>query len=206
MRSSAAAMMCGMVISDPKEDLLSYLRRGRGALLGKLDGLSAYDVRRPMTPTATNLLGLVKHVGGVQAGYFGVTFGRPFPEVLPWQAEGAASDDDMWAKPDEPLEDVLGFFRRSSAHADATIEALPLDAIGHVPWWPGEHSEVTLHRILVHMTTEVDRHAGHADIIRELIDGTAGLARPGQNMPERNESEWEAYRSKVEAAARAALS
>jgi Protein of unknown function (DUF664) len=195
-----------MVLSAPKEDLLRYLRCGRGALLGKLDGLSPYDARRPMTPTATNLLGLVKHVAGVQAGYFGVTFGRPFAEPLPWEAEGAAMDDDMWARADEPLEDIVGLFRRSSAHADATIEALPLDAIGRVPWWPEEHSEVTLHRVLVHMSTEVDRHAGQADIIRELIDGTAGLTGPGSNMPERNASEWETYRSKVEAAARAAAS
>lgn len=197
-------MIWGMAISDPKEDLFRYLRRGRGALLGKLDGLSPYDARRPMTPTATNLLGLVKHVAGVQAGYFGVTFGRPFAEPLPWKAKGAASDDDMWARADEPLEEIVGLFRRSSAHADATIEALPLDAIGRVPWWPEEHSQVTLHQVLVHMSTEVDRHAGQADIIRELIDGTAGLTGPGNNMPKRNASEWEAYRAKVEAAARAA--
>ena len=196
--------MRNIVSSDPKEDLLGYLRRGRDALLGKLDGLSQYDARRPMTPTATNLLGLVKHVAAVQAGYLGVTFGRPFPEQLPWEADGAASDDDMWAKPDEPLEDIVGLFQRSSAHADATVEALPLDAIGHVPWWPEEHSEVTLHRILVHVSAEVSRHAGQADIVRELIDGTAGLTGPGNNMPKRDASEWETYRSKVEAAARAA--
>jgi uncharacterized damage-inducible protein DinB len=199
-------MMWGMVMSDPKEDLWRYLRCGRDALLGKLDGLSPYEARRPMTPTATNLLGLVKHVAGVQAGYFGVTFGRPFPETLAWEVEGAADDDDMWARADEPLEEIVGLFRRSNAHADATIEALPLDAIGHVPWWPEEHREVTLHRILVHMSTEVDRHAGQADIIRELIDGTAGLRGPGSNMPKRNAQEWEAYRSKVEGAARAAKS
>jgi Protein of unknown function (DUF664) len=193
-----------MVPPDPKEDLLRYLRRGRDALLGKLDGLSPYDARRPMTPTATNLLGLVKHVAFVQAGYFGVTFDRPFPEPLPWEAEGAAIDDDMWAKADEPLEDIIGLFGRSSAHSDATIEALPLDAIGHVPWWPDDHSVVTLHQILVHMISEVDRHAGQADIIRELIDGTVGLTRPGGNVPERDASEWETYRSKVEVAARAA--
>jgi uncharacterized damage-inducible protein DinB len=193
-----------MVVSDPKEDLHRYLRRGRDALLGKLDGLSEYDARRPMTPTATNLLGIVKHVAGVQAGYLGLTFGRPFPEGLPWQAEGAATDDDMWAKADEPLEEIVRLFRRTSAHADATVEYLPLDAIGHVPWWPEDRREVSLHRVLVHLTTEVDRHAGHADIIRELIDGTAGLTGPGNNMPQRNASEWEAYGAKVEEAARCA--
>ncbi len=134
-----------MVVPDPKEDLVLYLRRARDALLGKLDGLSSYDARRPMTPTATNLLGLVKHVACVQAGYFGVTFDRPFPDQLPWEADGAAPDDDMWAKADEPLEDIVALFQKSSDHVDATVQALPLDAIGHVPWWPGDRSEVTLH-------------------------------------------------------------
>ena len=169
-----------------------------------MDGLSAYDARRPMTPTATNILGLVKHVAGVQSGYFGATFGRAFPEQLAWEEAGAEIDDDMWARPDESVEDIVGLFDRSSAHADSTIESLRLDTVGHVQWWPADRSEVTLHRILVHVIAEVDRHAGQADIIRELIDGTAGLTGPGNNMPERTAAEWEAYRLKLESAARAA--
>ena len=193
-----------MAVSDPKADLASYLVREREGLLWKLEGLSAYDARRPMTPTATNILGLVKHVAGVQSGYFGVTFGRAFPEQLPWEEVGSEIDGDMWARPDESVEDIVGLFRRSSAHADATIETLPLDAIGHVPWWPAERSEVTLHRVLVHVVSEVARHAGQADIIRELLDGSAGLTGPGNNMPGRTPAEWEAFRLKVEAAAREA--
>jgi uncharacterized damage-inducible protein DinB len=199
-------MMGGMSIPDPKADLLRYLRRGREGLLAKLDGLSAYDARRPMTPTATNILGLVKHVAGVQAGYFGVTFDRPFPEPLPWEEDGADVDVDMWARPDESIGDIVGLFQRSSAHADTTIEALPLDADGRVPWWPGDRSEVTLHRVLVHTVAEINRHAGQADIIRELIDGSAGLTWPGTGLAERTATEWEAYRLKIEAAAREASS
>ncbi len=196
--------MRDMAASDPKEELSRYLRRGRDALVGKLDGLPSYDARRPMTPTATNLLGLVKHVASVQAGYLGVTFGRPFPEPMPWDAEGAEMDDDMWARAEESVEDIVGFFARSSAHADATVEMLALDTVGRVPWWPAERAEVTLHRALVHLIAEVERHAGQADILRELIDGTAGLTGPGASLPERDASQWEAYRSKVEAAAREA--
>ena len=195
-----------MAISDPKTDLLRYLRQGREGFLAKLDGLSVYDARRPMTPTGSNILGLVKHVAGVQSEYFGVTFGRTFPEQLPWEQEGAEIDDDMWALPDESVEEIVGLFRRSSAHADATIEELPLNAVGHVPWWAADRSEVTLHRILVHVIAEVNRHAGQADIIRELIDGTAGLTGPGNNLPERTAAEWEAYRLKIESVARAASS
>ncbi|MDF2443155.1 MAG: hypothetical protein JWR01_1358, partial [Subtercola sp.] len=62
---------------DEKETLHGYLRIRRADLLGKLDGLSEYDARRPLTPTGTNLLGLVKHVASVQLGYFGEVFGRP---------------------------------------------------------------------------------------------------------------------------------
>ncbi len=196
--------MEGMAISDPKSDLLRYLEQGREGFLRKLDGLSPYDMRRPMTPTATNLLGLVKHVAGVQAGYFGVTFGRPFPEHLAWEEDEAERDDDMWARPDESVVDVVALFHRSSAHANATIEALRLDALGHVPWWPAARSEVTLHRVLVHVIAEVNRHAGHADIVRELLDGVAGLTAPGNNMPERTGAEWDAYRLRVETAAREA--
>jgi hypothetical protein len=72
-----------MTGSDPKADLHLYLQAARDALLWKLDGLSEYDLRRPLTPTGTNLLGLVKHVALVESGYFGETFGRPFDAPLP---------------------------------------------------------------------------------------------------------------------------
>ena len=125
-----------MTGSDPKSDLHRYLQTAREALLWKLDGLSEYDVRRPLTPTGTNLLGLVKHVAGVELGYFGDTFGRPFAEPLPWIEDDAEPSADMWATADESREEIVGLYHRAWAHSDATIEALTLDAIGRVPWWP----------------------------------------------------------------------
>jgi uncharacterized damage-inducible protein DinB len=190
--------------TDPKEILVEYLGRGRAALLWKLDGASEYDIRRPMTPTGTNLLGVVKHVASVEAEYFGVTFGRPFPQSFPWFADGAAVNADMWATPDESREDILDLYRRASAHADETINALPLDAVGQVPWWPEERREVTLHRILVHMIAETERHAGQLDIVRELIDGAVGIRPDNGNVPEQDEKSWQAYRDRVESAAREA--
>jgi uncharacterized damage-inducible protein DinB len=190
--------------SDPKADLHAYLREARDSLLGKLDGLSEYDVRRPLTPTGTNLLGLVKHVGSVQLGYLGETFGRPSGESGAWLADDAEPDADMWATAQESREDVVAFYRRSTAHADATVEALPLDAVGRVPWWPEDRDEVTLHRVLVHLATEVSRHAGHADIVRELVDGSAGLRRPGDNLPDVDGAWWAAYRERLEQATRTA--
>jgi uncharacterized damage-inducible protein DinB len=190
--------------STPKEDLHRYLQTARDALLWKLDRLSEYDVRRPLTPTGTNLLGLVKHVASVELGYFGETFGRPSAEPLPWFEEGAEPNADMWAAPDESRDDIVSLYRRAWAHADATIDALPLDAIGHVAWWPQDRRDVTLHRILVHVTAETHRHAGHADIVRELIDGAVGLRADNDNMPPRDAQWWESYRNRLEQAAREA--
>jgi Protein of unknown function (DUF664) len=187
-----------MAESDPKADLRSYLQRARDVLVWKLDGLSEYDVRRPMTPTGTNLLGLIKHLAGVEVGYFGDTFGHPFDEPMPWAADDAEPNADMWATADESREHIVGLYRRVWAHADTTIDSLPLGAIGQVPWWPAEHREVTLHWILVHVIAETDRHAGHADIVRELIDGTAGLRDGNDNLPPGDRASWAAYRSRLE--------
>jgi hypothetical protein len=191
---------------DPKADLRRYLQAAREALLWKLEGLSEYDVRRPMVPTGTNLLGLVKHVASVEAGYFGATFGRPFGEPLPWLDDDAAPNADMWATAEESREQIVGLYRRVWAHSDATIDALALDAIGHVPWWPPDRSEVTLHRILVDMIAETDRHAGHADIVRELIDGAAGVRDGNESMAPGDQAWWESYRSRLEDVAQKAAS
>jgi uncharacterized damage-inducible protein DinB len=193
-----------MTGADGKADLRRYLQVAREALLWKLDGLSEYDVRRPMVPTGTNLLGLVKHVASVEAGYFGETFGRPFKEQLPWYEDGAEPNADMWATSEESREQMVGLYQRVWAHSDATIEALPLDAIGVVPWWPPDRRQVTLHRILVHMIAETHRHAGHADIVRELIDGAVGLREDNDNMAPGDRAWWESYRDRLEHAAREA--
>jgi uncharacterized damage-inducible protein DinB len=190
-------MLSGMPASDPQDDLRRYLQNAREALVWKLDGLSEYDVRRPLVPTGTNLLGLVKHVGSVEAGYLGDTFGRPFPP-LPWMAEDAEANADMWATADESRERVVGFYRHVWTHSDETIETMPLDAIGHVPWWPDDRREVTLHRILLHMIAETNRHAGHADIVRELIDGAAGLRQDASNMPSGDTAWWVEYRRRLQ--------
>jgi len=157
-----------------------------------------------MVPTGTNLLGLVKHVASVELGYFGETFERPFDEPLPWLDDGAEPNADMWATPDESREQIIGLYRRAWAHSDATIGALDLDDIGHVPWWPEDRREVTLHRILVHMIAETHRHTGQADIVRELIDGAAGLRGDNSNMPTAEPAWWEDYRNRLEQAAREA--
>lgn len=150
-----------------------------------------------MTPTGTNLLGLVKHLANVEIGYFGDTFGRPHGETLTWDDPEAGDNDDLWATAEEAREDVIAFYRRAWAHADATIAGLDLDSPGQVPWWPEDRRDVTLHQILVHVTTEIARHVGHADIVRELTDGAAGLRAASTNLPEMDQTDSEAHVAQV---------
>lgn len=199
---TAAGRISGMTLSDPKSDLRGYLQRGRDTMLWKLDGLSEYDIRRPLTPTGTNLLGLVKHLTACEFGYFGDVFGRPPAEPPPW-ASDQEPNADMWATATESREYITSWYRRSWAHAHETFDTLDLDATGRVPWW-GERGEVTLHQIMVHMVVETQRHAGHADIVRELIDGAAGLRADSTNLPPGDQAWWASYRSRVEQEAKAA--
>lgn len=185
-----------------KDELHASLERAREAVLWKAEGLSEYDVRRPLTATGTNLLGLIKHLSIGEAWYFGDVFGRPFVPHLPWWDDDAEEGADMWATLEESREDVIGTYRAAIAHADATIAVLDLDARGHVPWW--SRPDVTLHRILVHLATETARHAGHADILREQLDGHAGLSPTNANHDPHDEHWWSERRARIEAAARQA--
>jgi hypothetical protein len=198
----------GGMEADEKQTLHRYLRNVRGVLLWKLEGLTDYDVRRPMTPTGTNLLGLVKHCAGLECQYFGEIMGRPFPgeDDLDWH-----HDDDhelsghMYATAAESREQITDFYRRACGHADGTITELPLDARGTVPWWPEERRHPTLHSLLVHMTQETARHAGHADIIRESIDGAVGLRDGVSNLPdEADAAAWKQHYDKLDQIARSA--
>lgn len=189
--------------ADAKAILQRYLRAAQDALVWKLQGASEADVRRPLTPTGTNLLGLVKHCASTESEYLGSVFGRPFPETLPWLADDAEDNADMWATADESVDDVVALYRRVQAHSDATVAALDLDAPGHVPWW-GDAGDVTLERVLVHLVAETHRHAGHADIVRELVDGSAGLRDGVPNLPDHDAAWWASYVARLEAVASAA--
>ncbi|MBC3839462.1 DinB family protein [Streptacidiphilus sp. 4-A2] len=181
-----------------------YLKTAREAVVWKLNGLSEYDSRRPLTPTGTNLLGLVKHLAIVEFGYFGPAFGRPHNEYIPWDDADAEPNADMWATADESREDILGLYQRAWAHADTTIETLPsLDAMGHVSWW-GDSGDATLQRIMLHVTAETNRHAGHADIVRELVDGRVGMRESNSNMDGGDKAWYREYWNKLEASAKEA--
>ena len=185
-----------MIDAYAKAYLHDELRWIREAMLSKLDGLSEYDIRRPLTVTGTNLLGLIKHLSFWEARYLGEVFDRPFPEPLPRWDDESARGTDMWATEHETRAEIIDRYRRVWDHADATINALAIDAPGHVPWWP--RPDVKLFNIMVHRLTETSRHAGHADIRREQLDG-ASTAHQNKDA-----AFWENRRATIERAARAA--
>lgn len=153
---------------DEKTSLRVALERHREAVLWKLEGLDDEQLRRPMTPSGTNILGLVKHLGGAELGWFCGAFGRE-TGPLPFDFE-VDETSDMRVEPDESTADILAFYARARAAADRVIEELALDDLGKA--WFGD--AVSLRWVLIHMTTETTRHAGHLDILRELIDGSTG--------------------------------
>lgn len=189
-----------MIEEFAKGNLLSRLRRDREALLWKLDGLSEYDSRRPLTVTGTNLLGLVKHLATVEARYFGEVFDRPSPEPLPRWEDSDGSD--LWASRHETREEIIRFYRRTWEHSDRTINELPLDAPGHVPWWPEPYPNTKLFAVMVHVLSESIRHAGHADILREGLDGRTGVR--AEHEKEIDVGARAAHFAKIEQAARSA--
>ena len=181
-----------------KEELQRKLQAARAALLSRLEGLDEYGLRRPMTPTGTNLLGLVKHLAGLEYGYLGEALGRPAPESMYWIADGSIWDGaDMWATPDESSEYLIGLYRRACAHADGVIADLDLEAPATVAHWPQGRRDTTLGVLLIRMVAETAQHAGHADIIRELIDGKAGAA----DDETLDEASWRDYVARIQAAA-----
>ncbi|MEU5266024.1 DinB family protein [Amycolatopsis sp. NPDC021455] len=184
-----------MIDEFAKDYLHGDLREIREEMVGKLEGLSEYDIRRPLTATSTNLLGLIKHLTLTEARYFGEIFGRPYPEPLLRWDDLAVRGQDMWATEHESREEIIDGYRRAWAHSDATITELAIDTPGHVPWWP--RPDVMLFNILVHVLTETNRHAGHADILREQLDGSS--ASEGH----RDAEFWAARYADVERAAQA---
>lgn len=176
---------------DAKETAWRSLRTQRAAVRWKVEGLPEHELRMPRTPTGTNLLGLVKHLAACEIEYFGGCLGREFPDPPACLADDAADNDDMWATEDESVEGILALYERATAFADEGIAALPADAPTTVPWWDAD--DVVLHTLLVHMAVETSRHLGQMDILREQVDGAAGLREGVSNLPRHDAAWWQDY-------------
>lgn len=182
---------------DLKPVLQEYLQATRALMLSKLEGLGEYDRRRPLVPSGTNLLGLVKHLTGIEYVYLGTSVGRPPERPLPWEEDGSVWDGaDLWAQPSESSEYLTGLYRQACAHSDESLALLGLDAPAEVPHWSDEKRHTTLGALLVRVVDETAHHAGHADIVRELIDGTGG-----RDADVLDASGWREYHAKVQRAA-----
>ncbi|WP_313818007.1 DinB family protein [Citricoccus sp.] len=183
-----------------------YLRNARWNLRWKLEGLTERQLRTPMTPTGTNLLGVLKHVSSVEVEYFTDCFGRPSGIEMPWFEDGAEPNADMYATAEESVAWIFALADRCATASDAAIAGTDLAAVGTVPWWT--NGTVTLGRLLVHMVAEYQRHLGHVDIVRELLDGAAGLAPGNSNLPGEGDGAagdwWSGYTERLRQIAAAA--
>jgi len=190
----------GMDEEFERATLTRYFTRQFDDLLSKVDGLSEYDARRPLTPTGTNLLGLVQHTGAVVLGYARLPWGKDLGRELMWEDTDEEPDIDLRVLPHVTRDEVLQLAAEGRA-AMTELLAGPLDATGAVPWWQ-PNGDVTVHRVAVHVIAEVARHAGHADILRELVDGAAGM-RPGDpNLSPLSAAAREERRNRIESDAK----
>jgi uncharacterized damage-inducible protein DinB len=185
-------------MTDPiAVELQNYLQRTRALLLAKLEGISEYDRRRPLVPSGTNLLGLVKHLVGVEYVYLGTSVGRPPEKLLPWEEDGSVWEGaDMWALPSESTEYITDLYKQACAHGDRSIAELPLDTPAEVPHWAEGKRHTTFGTLLVRVVDETAHHAGHADIVRELIDGQGGA-----DADMMDEAAWTDFYTKIQQAA-----
>jgi uncharacterized damage-inducible protein DinB len=152
---------------DEKTSLKIALDRHRDVVLWKLEGLDDDQLRRHMTPSGTSLLGIVKHLAAVEYGWFCSTFGREM-EPMPFDEE--EPDADLRIAPGETTADIIDFYNRACLAADQAIDEVGIEDLGTA--WFGD--QVSMRWVLIHMVEETARHAGHMDILRELIDGATG--------------------------------
>ncbi len=153
--------------TDERTMLTAFLDYLRDRMIAKLDGLNDEQARRPMVPSGTSLLGLVKHLAVVELGWFVWSFTGEDFDVGP-------SGDDLAPAPEDPIEDVIQLYRSAIKRSQEITSSVPdLDEKAARSRRPG-HDTQSMRWILVHMIEETARHAGHADIIREQIDGMVG--------------------------------
>ncbi len=151
-----------------REILTAQLDEQRTILLRKVAGLSDDDLRRPSTVSSLSLLGLLKHSVYVERWWFSWVFAG-LDVSFPWTDDDP--DADFRPEPDESAEDLAALYLAEIERSRAIVAAADLDDAAARPT-PGEAT--TLRGILVHMIQETSRHLGHADIIREAIDGVVG--------------------------------
>lgn len=185
-------------MDELKDHLRTYLDHTRQAMLWKAEGLSDQELTHPMVPSGTNILGLIQHLACVEYGYFVQCLGFTVKDerFAALEADADASAD-MWVPAEVPCAEILAFYRRAIDAANRNIADLPLDAPATVSWWVPEKRSTTLGRLLVHMNVETARHAGHVDILRELLDGSTGMRQGSTNIPDYDKAAWSELHARI---------
>lgn len=157
------------VAGAEKEVLEGFLDHYRATVLDLCRGLSEEDLRRSVVPSGTSLLGIVKHLAWVELGWFVENVANePVPHPFDLDAD---PDADFHPLEDETAEDVFELYRSACDRARRALAAASLD--DPIPN-PGRSRDFNVRWVVVHMIEETARHVGHADVIRELVDGTTG--------------------------------
>ncbi|MFD1858617.1 DinB family protein [Aeromicrobium camelliae] len=176
--------------------LVHYLERAHRSVLGAVEGVGEYDLRRPLTPTGTNLLGVLKHLATVEHGYLVQLPGRTsdVDALITWNDDASmAANAEMWVERSMSSGEVIALFTSVGTASRATLEELPLDTPVTVPWWRAESRDTTLGLLAVHVIAETAQHAGHLEILREQLDGRT--ATPDDEA--RDEDWWNGYVAKI---------
>lgn len=182
---------------DHRRQLLHYLERVRGAVLRAVAGVDEHDARRALTPSGTNLLGLVKHLATVEQGYVECA-GYATGVEIAWSDDPSMdANEDLWLTPEQSADEILDLYAAVAAATARAVEELPPDAPAHVPWW--SEPDTTFDRLLVHLVAETAQHAGHLEILREGLDGQGD--RMDEQDPARGAQWREEYRQRIDEAA-----
>lgn len=143
---------------------LAYLNNNRNSVIRKLDGVDEAQLRTSLVPSGTNLLGLVQHLAGVEVHWFCRVF----------NGEKVIANKSMQVPAEASSPEVIDSYRRVCARSDEIVRsAAGPEVLSAIPN-PGEDQRDPLRSVLAHLIEETARHAGHADILREQLDGTTG--------------------------------
>lgn len=153
-------------LAGERELLEAFLDHYRAVIVAKLRGVSESDARRRWVPSLTTIGGLVKHLTAAEHQWFQRVLDRPRDAPPP----GAAGHVGWELDPADTVESLIAGYQAQCARSRATASRFSLDDTA----WHARRGELTLRWIYVHMIDETARHAGHADILRELTDGRTG--------------------------------
>jgi uncharacterized damage-inducible protein DinB len=154
---------------DEKAMLSAFLDRYRETILWKLDGLTTEQASARLVPSVTTLLGIVKHLAYVERGWFPIYFAGD-PVSYPWPKDEPDQDIDFRVEPGDTIETISALYQQEITRSREVVAGASLDDLSKEQ----DRGPRSLRWIMVHMIEETARHAGHADILRELTDGAIG--------------------------------